>query len=92
MSRCSFPISVTVHAKLNQLSERLGESVTLSPEVMTPPGDPLSARKEVGRKGTNYIHSGLLISFELHEVFVSLRKIFLEHFNVCHSLHLFYAC
>ncbi|EFO25027.1 WD-repeat protein 37 [Loa loa] len=40
-----------LQTKLNQLSERLGETVTLSPEVCSSPNDPLSARKEVGRKG-----------------------------------------
>ncbi|CAG9535280.1 unnamed protein product [Cercopithifilaria johnstoni] len=39
-----------LQAKLNQLSERLGETVTLSSEVCSP-NDPLLARKEVGRKG-----------------------------------------
>uniref|UniRef100_A0A915PWS9 WD repeat-containing protein 37 n=1 Tax=Setaria digitata TaxID=48799 RepID=A0A915PWS9_9BILA len=40
-----------LQAKLNQLSERLGEAVTLSPEVYSSPNDSLSARKEVSRKG-----------------------------------------
>lgn len=40
-----------VQAKLNQLSERLGETVTLSPEICSSPNDPLSARKESSRKG-----------------------------------------
>ncbi|VDK87492.1 unnamed protein product [Litomosoides sigmodontis] len=39
-----------LQAKLNQLSERLGETVTLSPEICSS-NDPTSARKEVGRKG-----------------------------------------
>ncbi|KAM3715902.1 WD repeat-containing protein [Dirofilaria immitis] len=41
-----------LQAKLNQLSERLGETVTLSPEISSSPNDQLSARKEVGRKGS----------------------------------------
>ncbi|VDM08281.1 unnamed protein product [Wuchereria bancrofti] len=40
-----------LQAKLNQLSERLGETVTISPEVCSSSNDPLSARKEAGRKG-----------------------------------------
>lgn len=40
-----------LQAKLNQLSERLGETVTISPEICCSSNDPLSARKETGRKG-----------------------------------------
>ncbi|VDN39257.1 unnamed protein product [Gongylonema pulchrum] len=39
-----------LRAKLNQLSERLGESILQSPEVVSSPGDPSSARKEAARK------------------------------------------
>ncbi|VDP22638.1 unnamed protein product, partial [Onchocerca flexuosa] len=48
-----------VQAKLNQLSERLGETVTLSPEVHSSSNDPLSARKEINRKGSSQMRKKL---------------------------------
>uniref|UniRef100_A0A8R1Y2E5 WD repeat-containing protein 37 n=1 Tax=Onchocerca volvulus TaxID=6282 RepID=A0A8R1Y2E5_ONCVO len=48
-----------LQAKLNQLSERLGETVTLSPEIYSSSNDPLSARKEVNRKGGSQMRKKL---------------------------------